>query len=130
MKTVVALLSLLASLVLIGCSPGQSSGGSSSGGFEVTGYAAPLSDSEYQALSPEQQYQVVNKLLGTLYKGMPVDEFFDVSVGLSNPQVQFTDGLRNIRTALRTDMDAAARAAIDASIVGLDSEGNENAQLA
>ena len=87
MKTVVALLSLLASLVLIGCSPGQSSGGSSSGGFEVTGYAAPLSDSEYQALSPEQQYQVVNKLLGTLYKGMPVDEFFDVSVGLSNPQV-------------------------------------------
>jgi hypothetical protein len=131
MKTVVALISLLASLVLVGCSPGQDGGGSSSsGGFTVTGYAAPLSDSEYNSLSPEQQYAVLNKLLGTIYKGMPVDEFFNVSAGLTNPQVQFTDGLRNIRTALRTDMDASARAAIDASIVGLDSEGNENDQLA
>ena len=131
MKTVVALTSLLASLVLVGCSPGQPGGSSGgSGGFEVTGYAAPLTDSEYNSLTAEQQYQVLNKLLGTIYKGMPVDEFFNVSAGLTNPQVQFTDGLRNIRTALRTDMDASARAAIDASIVGLDAEGNENTQLA
>ena len=61
MKTVVALISLLASLVLVGCSPGQSSSGSSSGGFEVTGYAAPLSDDEFEDLSPEQQYQVLKK---------------------------------------------------------------------
>jgi hypothetical protein len=61
---------------------------------------------------------------------MPVDEFFNVSAGLTSPQVQFADGLRNIRTALRTDMDASARATIDASIVGLDFEGNENTELA
>lgn len=130
MKTVVALISLLASLVLVGCSPGQSGGGSGGGGFQVTGYAAPLSDSEYEDLSPEQQYQVINKLLGTIYKGMPVDEFFNLNAGLNSPQVASTDALRNIRTALRTEMDESARATIDAQIVGLDSEGNENRELA
>ena len=113
MKTVVALISLLASLALVGCSPGQSGGGSGGGGFQVTGYAEPLTDSEYEDLSPEQQYAVLNKLLGTIYKGMPVDEFFDLDAGLDNPQVAFTDGLRNVRTALRNEMDASARAAID-----------------
>lgn len=130
MKTVVALISLLASLVLMGCSPGQSGGGNGGSGFRVTGYAEPLTDSEYNALTPEQQYQVLNKLLGTVYKGLPVDEFFNLSSGLNAQQVAFTDGLRTIRTALRTDLAGATRAGIDASIVGLDSEGNENEQLA
>ncbi len=129
MKTVVALVSLLASLVLVGCSPGQTSG-AGGGASGITGYAAPMTDSEYNNLTAEQQYQVINKILGTIYQGMPVDEFFNVSSGLSSPQVQFTDGLRNIRTALRTDMDTAARTAIDSAIVGLDSEGNEDPDLA
>jgi len=42
-----------------------------------TGVAAPLSNSEFQSLKPEKQYQVANKLAATLYKGVPVDEFFD-----------------------------------------------------
>ena len=87
MKTVVALISLLASLVLVGCSPGQSGSRAGGGGFQVTGYARALTDDQYDDLTDEQQYQVLNKLLGTIYKGMPVDEFFDVSAGLNNPTV-------------------------------------------
>jgi len=44
---------------------------------QPTGVAAPLSSSEYQNLKPVKQYQVANKLAATLYKGIPVDEFFN-----------------------------------------------------
>ena len=69
MKTVAALISLLAALVLVGCSPGQSGGGRGSG-FRVSGYAAPLSDREFNDLTAEQQYQVISKLTATVFKGM------------------------------------------------------------
>lgn len=53
----------------------------------ITGAAAPLSTDEYQKLAPEQQYQVANKLMATLYKGVPVNDFFDLSKGLATPVV-------------------------------------------
>lgn len=45
------------------------------------GAAAPLSQTEFERLSAENQYQVANKLLGTLFKGVPMDEFFDLGYG-------------------------------------------------
>lgn len=42
----------------------------------ASGSAKALSDPEYQSLSNEQKYIVANKLLGTLYKGVPVSDFF------------------------------------------------------
>lgn len=38
-----------------------------------------LTDEAYNALSPLKQYQVANKLLGSMFKGLPAAEFFDVS---------------------------------------------------
>ena len=38
-------------------------------------------------LSVESEYQVVNKLLGTLYKGTPVQDFFNIKEGLEQPVV-------------------------------------------
>ena len=124
----VALVSLLASLVLVGCDPGQSTSGGG-GTANITGYAAPLSNSEFNSMPAEQQYQVVNKLLGTIYKGMPVDEFFDLSAGLANPQVKYTNALARIREALETDLEPDERAQIDNAIDGIDSEGNPNDEL-
>ncbi len=123
-----ALVPLLAALALSGCNPGQPSGGGSSAS-SVRGTAAPLSDSDFNAMSAEQQYQVVSKLLGTLYKGMPVDEFFDVSAGFDDPQVAYTNALARIRQAIAEDMPAAERDAIDRAIDGIDSEGNPNEEL-
>jgi len=48
----------------------------------ASGPAVPLSDIDYNALSNEQKYIVANKLMGTLYKGVPVNDFFDLGQGL------------------------------------------------
>ena len=47
--------------------------------------AIPLSSQDYMSLQPEQKYALTNKLLNTLYKGMPADEFFKLREGLSKP---------------------------------------------
>jgi len=53
----------------------------------INGDAQALSSSEYEQLSPEAQYVVANRLVGTLYKGVPADEFFDLNQGLTEPQI-------------------------------------------
>lgn len=40
-----------------------------------------LDSQAYNALSDENKYKVANKLTAALYKGVPVDEFFDVTKG-------------------------------------------------
>lgn len=88
---------LFAALTLTACKPdspsqnSQSSDESTTGLFgaqAVSGEAEQLSSSEYNRLSPEQKYAVTNRLMGTLYKGVPVDEFFDLSQGLQNPRTR------------------------------------------
>ena len=44
------------------------------------GVAAPLTNSEYQNLKPEKQYQVANKLAATMFNGVSVYDFFDFNV--------------------------------------------------
>lgn len=55
---------------------------------KTKGSAALLNQSEFDALTPIEQYQVANKLLGTLYKGIPASEFFDMSAGFNKPRVK------------------------------------------
>ncbi len=42
-----------------------------------------LSDAEYDSLSAEDKYAMINKVLSTLFKGMPPDGFFETSGGLA-----------------------------------------------
>lgn len=63
---------LMAALTILGCSPDAPTGNTSSG---VKVYSGELSKADYDALSNQQKYQVANKLLGTMFKGVPVDEF-------------------------------------------------------
>lgn len=73
-----------------GCTPEvpQSSQKNESPNIRASGAAAKLSDSEYNALSNEQKYAVANKLMGTLYKGVPVSDFFNIEGGLENPALK------------------------------------------
>ena len=70
----------------------------------VTGKAAPLTKAEYDALTPEQQYRVANKLLGTMFRGASVNDFFDLSGGMSNLRVRDSNFLNTIAVKLITQI--------------------------
>ncbi len=55
---------------------------------QITGYAAPLSDEEFSSLDAEDQYRVANKLLGAMYRGVAVPDFFDVSKGMNTLELR------------------------------------------
>lgn len=112
------------------CNPGQPELGAASGGtLSVGGYASALSESEFDSMSAVEQYQISNKLLSTLYKGVSVDDFFDVSAGLSQPmRKESSNFLHDIRVQLETPLDSSNREELDKTINGdddaLDVNGN------
>ena len=116
MLPLVLLVSLLA-----GCDPGLPTGSS---GFSVGGAAAPLSQAEFNALPPQTQYQVANKLYGTLFRGITADAFFDLDAGFTSLKPRNDNFINDTRHKLATDLSLAERAALDKAIDGLDENGN------
>ncbi len=112
---------------LAACSPSTPNvaGASLAGASAAGGFARPLSDAEFEALSLDEQYQVINKIHGTLYSGIPVDEFYAIEPG-SNLKRRHDDAptLASIRTALQTSLEPALRAKLDREILGEDEDGN------
>ncbi|MBX2839761.1 MAG: hypothetical protein KTR35_23090, partial [Gammaproteobacteria bacterium] len=94
------------------------------------GFAAPLSDANFEALPLDTQYQLVNKLLGTLYSGVSVDEFYAIEPG-SNLQRRRESAptLATIRTALQSRLEPATRLRLDQEIIGVDENGNEQEDI-
>jgi len=85
---------ILAASMLTACKPSSQGQGDTSdasttmfGAQVVHGKAAALSSDEYNQLPAEKQYAVANRLMGTLYKGIPADEFFDLEQGLATPKI-------------------------------------------
>lgn len=102
-----------------GCSP-QTPGSSS-----VETFPGELSKSQYDALGDEQKYQVANKLMATMFKGVPVSEFFDVSLGMSNPGLkQGNNFLNNTKRALSRNLDTDDREVYDVIIDGYSATTN------
>ncbi len=97
---------LLGALVLtVSCTPDAPTGSSSG-----TSYSGELSKADYDALSDEQKYQVANKLLATLFKGMPVDEFFDISNGMDNLRLKAGDNfLADTKAAFKYELSQQQR---------------------
>lgn len=58
---------------VVACSPGNPE---ETGALTPKGSAAPLTQKEYESLTPLQRYKVANKLMGTFFKGVSADEFF------------------------------------------------------
>ncbi len=78
-------------------------------GFQLPqdGPLAVLTDADFDALPPQQRFQVANKLLGTLYRGVSAKDFFDLGAGLDPLRVRFDQrGLPGqVRLALDTPLD-------------------------
>ena len=95
-------------------------------GFQVSGFAAPLSDAEFSKLAPEEQYRVANKLLGTIYRGVALAEFFDLSQGMDRLVPREGGGfLSSVRGALRRPLESATREYYDTFIEGDEAAGVE-----
>ncbi len=120
-KPSIKFLCLAAAFSLAACDPGQPE---SNTGFSASGYAAPLSQAEFNSLSPEAQYQVASKLYGTLFRGISAEDFFDLQAGTANLTPKSTTFLTDTRKALSTMLAADELFAVEAVIEGFDAEGN------
>ncbi len=116
--------------VLVACDPGLPSDVKETGSaLSIKGAASPLSNSEYDSLTPIQQYKVANKLLSTLFKGVSVDEFFDLSNGMENLTVKGgTNFLRDVRVQLDTNLDQSTKVELDRIINGDENAVNEKGE--
>ncbi len=116
---------LVLAVAVAGCDvdlPSERAGSS----YQVSGYAAPLSEQEFAALSPEKQYQVADKLLGSMYRGIALADFFDLSQGMERLELREGRGfLSAVRGALDTGMKGATRDYYDTFISGDETEGIE-----
>ena len=109
------------------CDPGQPEAYS---GFDASGYAAPLSQAEFNSLPPEEQYQVASKLYGTLFRGISVEDYFDMDAGVDSLTPKSTTFIDDTRAALQTHVSNQQIRAIDDVIEGIDEEGNPDPDLA
>ncbi|GAA6134240.1 hypothetical protein NBRC116188_10290 [Oceaniserpentilla sp. 4NH20-0058] len=113
------LIGLFVCCSIVACKPSEPEG-SASGGDKTLAYDFSLSQSEFDALSAENQFMVANKLLSTMYRGVPVDEFFDLTQGLEEPVIQYTNFIESTQTALNTRMTDEQIISVEQDIFGLD----------
>ena len=119
-------------LLLAACEPPGSPpslGAAEESARPTGGVATAMSDAEFEALDVDAQYRLVNKLLGTLYKGVPVAEFYALDTGSALQERR--DGaptLASLRTALATDLSLDMRARLDREIVGDEDALDESGQ--
>lgn len=102
------LISLTLIAVLFGCEPDNPADDLPPNDLfqnSVIGRAAPLTRAEFNALTPERQYRVANKLLGTMFRGVSVNDFFDLNQGsIDNLVVKDPDFLNTVAVKLLTPL--------------------------
>ena len=108
-------------MVVLGCDPGLPEGNND---FAAGGTAVALSQGEFNQLPPADQYMVANKLLGTMFRGVSVEEFFDMNAGMANLQPKSSTFLNDLKRDLSNDLSVAQLLVYDTVIDGLDAEGN------
>lgn len=118
----------LALVSLIGCDPGQPEGASED--LQISGFAGALSQSEFNSLSPEEQYQVASKLYGTFFRGISAEDFFDLNAGTENLRVKSDSFLVETREKLKSHLSIVKLNEVNALIEGLDEFGNPDEDVA
>ncbi len=93
-------------VAMLGCKPASPEQDSSQNSRQALKYDYTLSQSEFDNLTATDQYMVANKALSTMYRGVAVDEFFDLSKGLENPEVSQADFINTLQTQLQTSMSS------------------------
>jgi len=106
---------------IVACKPSDPEG-SSSKNDKTLSYSFTLSQSEFDNLAPEDQFMVANKLLSTMYRGIPADQFFDLTQGLEEPVVQFDNFITTTQTALQTKMSNEEIVAVNQDIFGVNDD--------
>lgn len=104
------ILTLITLFFLSGCFHNESSDELEISGLEtetgITVSNQPFTTSFYETLTPEEQYAISNKLLGTFYKGKKATEFFDLTKGTENLSLASTeDPIAETLLALNTPSD-------------------------
>lgn len=121
---------LSVSCFIAACDPSQPSDSVSVDDFYPSGAAEPLKQATFDQLSPENQYLVANKVLSMMQKGIPVDEFFDISNGIDTLKIKQTRFIDDLRQALRTEMDSVDKSLINDQIYGVTETGLPDNDLA
>lgn len=118
-------------LMLQACDPGTPGLGGAQplANSAATGSATALSDASFSKMKIDDQYRVVNKLMSTLYSGVPVSEFY--TLASANALSEKTDSaptLSSIRQSLTINLSTEERMRFDSEIAGdenaLDDQGN------
>lgn len=112
----------LAVVALAGCKPEEPAEGSNSQSREALSHGYTLSQSEFDSLSPDDQFIVANKALSTMYRGLPADQFFNVPAGLQSPQVKFSNFISDTQIKLQTKLTFDERFSWDQRILGKDDD--------
>jgi hypothetical protein len=110
---------LLIVAAITGCKPSAPKQGGGAGGGQALSYGFTLSQSEFNGLSAEEQFMVANKALSTLYRGVPADEFFDLTQGLESPVIQQNNFIIQNQIALQTPLDSEELDAITPRLFGV-----------
>jgi hypothetical protein len=114
-----SILLVVLGLFLSGCKPTspEKTAGVSAG---VPQHGFMLSQSDFDGLSVENQYVVINKALSTMYRGLPMDEFFDLSKGLVSPVAAQKNILIALQEQLTTPLSQAELGAAYKEVFGFD----------
>lgn len=101
------MLLVVCGLAVLGCKPASPEQDGSQASRQALNYDYTLSQSEFNGLSATDQYMVASKALSSMYRGVAVDEFFDLTKGLNNPVVSQTNFINELQTRLQTSMSSA-----------------------
>lgn len=110
---------LLIVAAITGCKPSAPKQGGGAGDGQALSYGFTLSQAEFNNLSADDQFMVANKALSTLYRGVPADEFFDLTQGLESPVIQQNNFIIQNQIALQTPLDSEEVDAITPRLFGV-----------
>lgn len=115
-----SIVGLLICCSIVACKPSDPDG--SSDEDKALSYSFALTQQEFDDLSPEDQFMVANKLLSTMYRGIPADAFFDLTQGLEEPVIQYENFINSTFTALTTSMSNEDIIRVNQDIFGIDDD--------
>ncbi|MFY0640085.1 MAG: hypothetical protein JXR16_03490 [Bermanella sp.] len=107
-------------LALSACKPSSPKENAGDQNGSVLTYSFTLTQKEFDALSPDDQFVVANKILSTMYRGMPADEFFDLTQGFETPVVQYTNFIERTQRALTTPLKNSEIKSLNKDIFGVE----------
>ena len=87
-------------------------------------FSYTLTQSEFNSLSPDNQFVVANKVLSVMQRGVPADEFFDLSQGFETPVVAQSNFLNTLQYDLQTPLSGEELSRQNKLIFGISDDPN------